>query len=99
MHDTDNGNILAMCDQKLIDKVLSDEGDLEINIRDYSDFYKGQLLDKTDAMAILAKDNIYSANVVGKESVELALEKGIIEKENVKTLMKVPYANAFRIKV
>lgn len=96
LHNTDNGDILAMCDSTLIEKVLS-EDDLEINIRDYSDFYKGQLLDRKAADPLIKREKVYCANIVGKESVDLALEKGIIEKGNIKRIMKVPYANAFRI--
>jgi hypothetical protein len=97
VHSTENGNILAMCDSPLIDKVLT-EGDIEINIRDYADFYKGQLLSKDSAKSTISKVGISSANIIGEESIWVALERQIIEKKNVKTVMKVPYANAFSLK-
>jgi hypothetical protein len=96
LHPTDNGIMVAMCDSTLIDKVLS-EGEIEINLKDYSDFYKGSLMGKKDAIALIKKDDIYSANIVGKESIDIALERGIIEKGHLKTISKVPYANAFRL--
>jgi uncharacterized protein len=97
VHDTENGHMVAMCDSTLIDKVLS-EGEIEINIRDYSDFYKGQLVDLPKAVSMLKPESLYSANIIGKESVEAAIKGKIILKESVKKVNKVPYANAFKIK-
>jgi len=96
LHATENGHIVAMCDSSLINRVLS-EGDIEINLKDYSDFYRGQLLSKDAVLNLVKKEEVYSANIVGVESVEVALEKGIIEKGHVKKIEKVPYANAFRL--
>jgi hypothetical protein len=97
IHSTDNGNMIAMCDSELIDKVLS-EGDIEINLRDYSDFYRGQLTSREEALSMVKKEEIHSANIVGEEAVQVALKKGIIEKNNVKKVSRIPYANAFRVK-
>ena len=97
LHPTDNGVMLAMCDALLIDKILS-EGDIEINLKDYSDFYKGQHLGREAALALLKKEEIYSANIVGEEATKIALEKGIIEKGHLRKVDNVPYANAFRVK-
>ena len=97
IHNTDNGNMLAMCDSALIDKVVS-EGELEINIKDYSEFYKGQLVSEEGALGIIKKEEVVSANIVGEEAVKVALKKGVIEKGHIKRISKVPYANAFRVK-
>jgi uncharacterized protein len=97
IHHTDNGNMIGMCDSTLIDKVLS-EGDIEINIRDYSDFYKGELVDKQKAVSMLDPRMLYSANIVGKEAVDVAVKAEILHKDGVKMVNKVPYANAFKIK-
>ena len=97
VHSTENGDMLAMCDSSLIDKVIS-EGDVEINIKDYSDFYKGQLLSEAGALSLIKREAIISANIVGEESVKVCLKKGVIEKGNVKKVGKVPYASAFRVK-
>ena len=96
VHSTENGAILAMCDSSLVDKVLV-EGDIEINIRDYADFYKGQLVSSKSAKGVIKKAGIMSANIIGEESVGVALDEQIISKENVRRVMKVPYANSFRI--
>ena len=96
-HRTENGFIIAMCDSELIDKVLN-EGVVEINIKDYSSFYKGDLVSGSKAKEQLDPREVYSANVIGDESVDVAIASSIIEKSNVKTVKKVPYAQAFKVK-
>lgn len=96
IHPTENGDMVAMCDSILIDKVLS-EGEVEINIKDYSDFYKGELVNAEKAKSMLNPKRIYSANIVGKESVEVAAEGKIILRESIMRVENVPYANAFKL--
>ncbi|MGI0100420.1 MAG: DUF424 domain-containing protein [Candidatus Micrarchaeaceae archaeon] len=97
IHDTENGDIVAMCDSDLIDKVLVD-GELEINIKRYSDFYKGTLVDKEKASGMIRPERLYSASVIGKDSVDAAMKGNIIHIDSVKKVKGVPYANSFRIK-
>lgn len=97
IHNTENGDMVAMCDSSLIDRVLKD-GELEINIKDYSDFYKGELVNREKAVGMLKPKKLYSANVVGKESVDAAIQGEIIHKDSIRKLNNVPYANAFKIK-
>lgn len=94
---TDNGVILAMCDADLIDKVLT-EGDIEINIKDYSGFYKGDLVDVKKAKDVINAETIHSVNAVGKEAVSAAIENSIIEKGHVKRINDIPYAQAYSVK-
>ena len=95
-YNTDNGTILAMCDADLIDKVLK-EGDVEINVKDYSSFYKGDLVNPKDVKRAIDA-TIHSVNVIGKEAVGAAIENLIIEKANVKTVNNIPYAQAYSTK-
>lgn len=97
IHPTENGPMLALCDSSLIEKIL-EEGELVINIRDYADFYKGTLIKPEELGKHIDSNEVYSANIIGKESVKAAVNNKIIDKANVKTVSKVPYANAFRIK-
>ncbi len=96
-HRTENGAIIAMCDSELIDKVLQ-EGVIELNLKDYSSFYKGELLTEVQAKALINPKEIFSANVVGSKSVEVAMSSAIIEKGHIKTINRVPYAQAFKVK-
>lgn len=97
IHNSENGDIIAMCDSSLIDKIISD-GELEINIRDYSDFYRGSLVDRKKALGMINPKRMNSANIIGKESVEVAVEGNIILEESIRLTGKIPYAHAFRIK-
>ena len=96
-HEAENGSLIAMCDESLIDKTLS-EGDIFIDIKAYNSFYKGELVSEERAKKIIEeRDVVYSANIIGKEAVGIALKTGIIEKENVLTVKKVPYAHAYKV--
>ena len=98
-HEADKGTVIAMCDESLIDKVLS-EGEVVIDIKSYQGFYKGELVDSARAKSIIGgkgKSSIYSANLIGEESVRVGLDTGIIKRENVMNVMKVPYAHAYRV--
>ncbi|HVC58493.1 MAG TPA: DUF424 family protein [Candidatus Acidoferrales bacterium] len=94
IHDTENGAIVAMCDQSLITKTLS-EGDLFIDIKTYSSFYKGELVEREAAMELIASRPISSANVVGEESIGIAVEMELIEESAVLSAEGVPYAQAY----
>ena len=96
VHDTENGKIVAMCDEALIDKVL-EEGTIVIDIKGYSDFYRGKLVSPDESNGIPEKSKIFSANIVGKESVKAAIDWMVIEKGHVKTVKGVPYAQAYRV--
>jgi hypothetical protein len=96
-HHTENGVMLAMCDVDLIDKVLT-EGDLEINIRAYSAFYKGDIINPKSAKGIIDAENIHSVNAIGKEAVGAAIASSIIEEAHVKRIKDVPYAQAYSTK-
>lgn len=97
VHDTENGKILALCDQTLIGEVLAEDG-MELNIREYHNFYKGELIDsKYDLSKSLRLDEIVSANIVGRESVSYAIDNNIIEQGNIKLISSIPYAQAYKM--
>ncbi|OJI07797.1 MAG: hypothetical protein BK997_02175 [Candidatus Micrarchaeum sp. ARMAN-1] len=93
IHDTDEGTIIAMCDESLIGRVL-EEGDLVLDLKDYSDFYVGDLVDP-ESMEFPEHQKFNSANIVGKEAVETAIKQNLIKEENVNKVMDVPYAHAY----
>jgi hypothetical protein len=97
IHNTESGDILAMCDSALTGRVLS-EDEVEINLKDYSEFYIGRLMDPEGAHALIKSTRIMTANIVGEESVRVALKSGIIKRGHVKRVMGVPYANSFRVR-
>jgi hypothetical protein len=95
---TENSIILAMCDESLIESIL-EEDDIYIDIKTYADFYKGELVNnKNKVLEILEGMKIGSANVVGKESIDTAINLKIIEKSNIKYVNNIPYAHAYYVK-
>ncbi len=97
VHDTENGKILALCDQVLINEIIT-EDDIELNIKEYHDFYKGKLIDtKYDLSESIRLDEIISANIIGHESVSYAISNSIIEQENIKLINSIPYAQAYKM--
>lgn len=98
-HISENGSVIAMCDEKLITEILED-GDIFLDIKSYSGFYDGELASKERALEIIANaDRIFSANLVGEESIEVGLEAKIIDPSNVLKVKTVPYAQAYRVDV
>ncbi len=84
-------DVIVICDSDLIGKTFENETQkLEIK----ESFYKGeenspQKVEKI--MEDMLKEDA-TFNIVGKESVNLAIKKGIIKKEKIKEVQGVPIA-------
>lgn len=96
IHENEHGAVLAMCDKELIGKVLQ-EGSLYIDLKQFSEFYEGKLVDIKTAVSIILKVQAYSVNAIGKESVEAAIEGKLVKKENTSSVNGVPYAQAYKV--
>ncbi len=94
IQETDNGDIIAMCDQGLIDKVL-EEGKIVLDIKRYAGFYKGSLIKKEEFQKGSRK--VASANIVGEEAIAAAIENSLIDEGHVKIIAGIPYAHAYRV--
>ena len=82
-----DSEILAVCDEDLIGKIFKDKKmKLEITER----FYKGNLVDEKEA--IKSMQEARNINIVGKNSIKLAIKYNIIDKENVIKIKKIPHA-------
>lgn len=78
--------VVALCDKKLIGKTL-EEKNLQLKVSER--FYKGEELSEDKIIDILkSKSNI---NIVGEESIKLALKIGVISKENIIKIKGVPH--------
>jgi uncharacterized protein len=95
LHNTPNGNILAMCDEHLLGKILK-EGAVTIDLKKYDDFYKGEVATDT-SLKYIKPAEIFSANIVGDESVKLAVSLSIIKKDHIRKVDGVPYAHAYKL--
>ena len=96
LHQTDKGVIIAMCDEKLIGKVLKDKY-LEMDIKKYSDFYKGDLVKPEDAEGIIKDSSFYSANIVGDESVKTFENAKGIGAGSIRKIGNVSFLQVFNL--
>ncbi len=95
-HETEKGAIIAMCDKDLLGRELK-EGKRELDLKRYSDFYKGELVDKKAAERMISDESIYTANIVGRESVDICIAKGLASESDIATIAGVPYLHIYRM--
>jgi len=76
--DTGKGRLVSVCDADLIGETF-ENGELSLTVN--ADFYEGEPADEAAIVGSLAKCSV--ANIVGTEAVDLALEHGFVEEENV----------------
>ena len=79
--------IVAICDCDLIGKELR-EGKLCLKITEY--FYKGEKKSEQEVEEIMKHAN--NLNIVGKNSINLALKLNIITKDAILFIQGVPHA-------
>jgi hypothetical protein len=80
--------VAAICDEDILGK---DFGGFKIS----EDFFKGKLVEIEDIQENLEKATI--ANLVGKNIVSWAVERGIVDASNVKEVERIPNAQIFSI--
>lgn len=83
--------VVAICDSDLLGKKFED-GKRQLHIRE--NFYKDKEVNKEELLAIIKRQLVEDAsfNIVGKESIQAALEAGIIKKEGVHKIKGIPFA-------
>jgi len=89
----DNRLILAICDKELLGKKF-EEGEKQLDLS--SDFYKGNETKEEEIKKLFLV--AYIINIVGKKSIELALQENIISKEDVIFIKNIPHIQAIVIK-
>jgi len=83
-------DVVAICDSDLIGKYFEEE-DLQLDVKE--GFYKGDEVSREKAIEIM-KDMAYedaTFNIVGKESVDAAIEAEIISGEDIKKIKGIPF--------
>jgi len=84
--------VLAVCDERLVGKKFEDDGILlDVN----EGFYKGQKEPEEKIVQLMGSAHII--NIVGKDSVALAINAGIISKENIITVKGIPHAQCIKL--
>ena len=82
--------MLNMCDAELIGKEVVD-GELKIHISE--SYYGKQIVSKDEATSFLKSASIM--NLVGKETISLAIDLGIGSEDGVKVISDIPFLIIF----
>ena len=82
--------MLNMCDAELIGTDVID-GKLKIHISE--NYYGKKLVDKDEALSLLKSTSIM--NLVGKETISLAIDLGIGSESGIKTISDIPFLIIF----
>jgi hypothetical protein len=84
-------DVVAICDSEVLGKIFQQEN-LKLEVKE--SFYKGQEVSKKELVEIIndmIKEDA-TFNIVGENSIEIALEEGIIDKDCIKTIAGIPFA-------
>ncbi|RLG12722.1 DUF424 domain-containing protein [Candidatus Pacearchaeota archaeon] len=84
-------DVVAICDSKLIGK-LFEEGKYQLDIKE--SFFKGEEKSPEEIKRIIQDMSKEDAtfNIIGQESVNIALETGIISEKGIKKIQGIPFA-------
>ena len=94
IHESGNNRIIAVCDSELLNEYLK-EGEIVLNIKRYSGFYKGERVGPKDVEKVLGEYS--SLNLVEEKAVNCALKKGIITKEQIITISGKPHVQVYHL--
>ena len=90
IHETENKDIVAVCDEDLIGKKFEEKG-LVLDVSE--EFYKGEKMDEKRTLEIMKKVDIL--NIVGEKSIDLASKNDIVSKMNIIKIKGIPHAQVF----
>lgn len=83
--------VVAICDTSLLGKKF-EEGRFQLDVRE--NFYKGDEVSPAKLIPLIkdyaSEDATF--NIVGQESVSLAVKAGLIQEECIKTIQGIPFA-------
>ena len=91
--ETEEGLLVSVCDPDILGETFED-GDVSLTVD--PDFYDGETVEEEEAVVeSLTRASV--ANIVGTQSVRLAIEHGIIEEENVLEIDSTLHAQLLRM--
>lgn len=94
IHENQRGKIVAVCDADLVGKVLEEQG-RELDLDRYRSFYVGEKVDQEPVKKAL--ESFGSANLVGKNAIEVALAMGLGDAEDVMYIKNIPYMQIYKL--
>jgi hypothetical protein len=90
--DTDEGLLVAVCDDDVLGETFED-GEVSLTVTE--EFYGGDEADEEAVLNSLARASV--ANIVGTESVALAVREGFVEEANVLEVGTTRHAQFLRM--
>jgi|YelNatPaOPRAMG01_1025707.scaffolds.fasta_scaffold06317_6 hypothetical protein len=94
IHERMGKRVVALCDKELIGNVYEKDG-LVLDLKTYRNFYVGEIVGEEEAKKHL--ENFDSANIVGKNSVSLAIRMGLCKKSEVRTIAGIPHIQIYKL--
>jgi hypothetical protein len=84
-------DVVAICDSELLGKKF-EEGKFQLDVKET--FYGKEKVSEDEAVKIMQKMQKEDAtfNIVGKNSVNAALNAGIIEEDNIGKIHEIPFS-------
>ncbi|HLC86792.1 MAG TPA: DUF424 family protein [Candidatus Nanoarchaeia archaeon] len=84
-------DVVAICDSDLLGKKFEDNN-FQLDLKE--SFYKGKEVNGKELIGIIEKmiGEDATFNIVGEESIKIALKIGIINKNGIKEIQGVPFA-------
>ena len=76
--ETDDGLLVSVCDPDLLGETFED-GPVSLTVDE--EFYGGETVSEDEVVDSLARCSV--ANIVGTESVDVAVEHGFVDEDNV----------------
>ena len=89
---TDRGLLVTVCDPEVLGETF-ENGDVQFTVNE--EFYGGERADVDAVRTLLARANV--ANLVGVAVVDLAIEAGYVEEDNVLDLDGTLHAQFMRL--
>jgi hypothetical protein len=87
-----NNVLLAMCDVEILGRTLR-KGKIIFHVKE--EFYKGPKVSIEEAMAMIENSTV--VNMIGKNVVEKAIEKGHVHPEAVLNIEGIPHAQIVKL--
>jgi hypothetical protein len=84
--------LLAICDAEILGKTLC-EGKIVFHVKE--DFYKGAKVNIDEALCMI--QNSTMVNMIGKNVVKKAIEKGYVHPEAVLNIEGIPHAQIVKL--
>jgi len=84
--------LLAMCDAEILGNTLR-EGKIVFHVKE--DFYKGSRVNVEEAVSLIENSTI--VNMVGKNVVKKAIERGYVHPDAVLNIQGVPHAQIVKL--